>query len=1083
MDRITKITPILYETNHEGQPAIERHEIKRFRKMSSLLSESLRFYNYGANNNSRLIVKSSNWRVIDGTSILKGITELQGALHKIHLSMFRTIALNNSSGKKLQQYIHPDVLKTFQPKNSAHRGIFGAKVFVSPEFRRSAAIDKLFKPSQNPRKIDIRPYDLLCKKLLKLRKQCQKSRLEESLSIQFVAATDPTCDPSLNPVLGDQFYFQPFWGGPYIVLPKEPHQTETFWPHKDKEVGPTEKLYYCLCSSLFTNVHGKKNASKRTVESVLRNFNGKFHGSLDDAIFIVTRILPYIHTEKKTLKRWISWLDNLNYLEFIFGQAILLNKELAGVKNPGIHLGLPAAIGLVRILRAYLTDILAQTLMVSLPLSIKDIYHTISGYMGVAFWEALSNKSIPNLTEPGCLSQRTEKTLSGSLKQWRAFSTDNLFWSLNEPVNYEASNKSKEILKQPLIQEKLKISQPRPKKGPKVQASAIRNISFNDFPNEVPRYPPVTEDFFSASGYKPTYIPDPKLSGARFFAQLHVFVATQLLAKGLTVLQLPPSDDTKFRRKCKNFDMGAGSNLWNGRKYPHQTHRNGGCFDLSFGPNLPCWPLADSNETIESLSKSDAGKAFLREKDPTSKIQRLKLYKQALVASYSHKESERIASDKGQHHFFLFRRLFIRPIFDAFQHVYDVYEKTLKGEDLELEGPDFEMSLLAEQDAYQVALESLLGTPHFIDSDQAELAFGKIPEDELTNQQDWQRSHIAHVAILLSVPANIVYASPIHHLRAMHAIRQAFRNQPVYEGALLSAGTTIQLGDNVSRIKDAYKGMQVVLMGGDGKGQRRMIVSYDPLSKAILIGKDWAVAPNAGDPFQIIDTPDYQLVTELVRSVFFSFLPHNHHHHWHVDYKIPWNRSLSERCKRSWFLSPVARIRYFLPIWLDLGINLTPFIAYLKQYKLLNTSAPNVKKALSEYQAVLNMCINYQNSYISRYGKHGKPVEWAIENANSLVKAIFHQYKKDEALIKPTITAKHIEGAYTDKVMKEVRKASFDIQMRELEIMKKQLYAQEKAGLYQASLLKAVVLLPEESDDKLGRHEVDQDVWGYLGPD
>lgn len=67
----------------------------------------------------------------------------------------------------------------------------------------------------------------------------------------------------------------------------------------------------------------------------------------------------------------------------------------------------------------------------------------------------------------------------------------------------------------------------------------------------------------------------------------------------------------------------------------------------------------------------------------------------------------------------------------------------------------------------------------------------------------------------------------------------------------------LQLAGNSSAIKDFYKGMTVTITGGKGAGQTRTIESYDPVTKAVTLDKDWEnPLPDMSSSYAIDDASD-----------------------------------------------------------------------------------------------------------------------------------------------------------------------------------------------------------------------------------
>lgn len=76
----------------------------------------------------------------------------------------------------------------------------------------------------------------------------------------------------------------------------------------------------------------------------------------------------------------------------------------------------------------------------------------------------------------------------------------------------------------------------------------------------------------------------------------------------------------------------------------------------------------------------------------------------------------------------------------------------------------------------------------------------------------------------------------------------------------------------------------------------------------------------------------------------FHFLPHDHHHHWHVQY---WGDITAARLRSSAGLDPqisdhASFVRACLPLWMALGVEMQPFLEYLEEYaRRLGDVRPN----------------------------------------------------------------------------------------------------------------------------------------------
>lgn len=988
MSRIDFETILCVE--YDGKPLLER--CKYTRAPETLLREAIRFYNYGLAPQD--FVTKKEWEPFTPETVRKGILELSGAVIKAVVQKMRLLLPNSPKhNKTLKQHLRQSAIKD-DLNNSAYQGLYAVLPFLSFAGMNPEKLRQLWNTVNGPKKVHFREFGYLKRLVTEdLYPLVRQENIQAALSSQY--ATDRK--------IAAEYLFEPYWGGGWTIstIPTAEHPPLA-------SVGPTEKLYYCFCSDIFTKAH-KLNLSRKVIPGKNRAMRCRFLETVSMNVGKIELTLPSRPTPK-----WLVWQSNLDYLEVLFKLAIQLNKNLPWKDNLGIKLGLPVALGLIGILRAYIADLAARTLMTSFPLALDDIYRKVNGYAAVAFWEALSGKCARNANDTECLLNHRNWGMVGRLKDWRSFPLSDS-WDDGGPISTAAKETFKEILKKP-VAEKL--------------------YGLESYDEYLPRYPAITPDFYKAAGYTLKNPLDIKRSGARFFAQMHIFVATQILKKGLTKLELKvpekKEEKKKHRRALENFRIGAGSYLWGGKKPPHQTHRDGACFDFSFGPVLPCWPVFNLAAELKELGEKQADvlsrkeiKNFLSGKENGRfGFVRNNVYKQTLAICYTHKAGKQAKTNPPPPQRIVFRVILRKLIFAELKKLYAKCDKTLDGEDDKLNDEEKAELFGEEEKNYEEVEKALFGTPHFIDPTVAK----RVPEEEVTTVSDRQRTHIGHVAILLSAPRNIVFASPIVHVRAMRAIREAFR-VPVHAGDVQEAtSNTVMLADASLDIDDYYNDMQIQIISNAGISQKRTITVYCGIDRVATVDKPWDTQPTIGDSFQIFDISCFKLATEIVRCTSFSFLPHNHHHHWHVDYLPPWGR---RDCKRYWTMDPVERIRYFSPLWLSMGIDLSPFLRYLEEYKIQNQKDKLLKNVVDEYKDVVEVCKEYQEEYVKRYGTEKQPKKDSIQKTDELLERLFSQFKENSDLLRPTISREHLAGKRDSKVMKEAGQYSMRL-LREL---------------------------------------------------
>jgi hypothetical protein len=233
--------------------------------------------------------------------------------------------------------------------------------------------------------------------------------------------------------------------------------------------------------------------------------------------------------------------------------------------------------------------------------------------------------------------------------------------------------------------------------------------------------------------------------GAQFTAQAHLFVADQLLRVAIDDFGVPRSrgkaargDDSAaagpFARPSgpatartglsRAFNVNSGSYWWNGRLPPHITHRDGASCDLIFGPHTVCWLKQDVSKELRKVLNEVIGKAK-HLTDP-----------EMMCRSWSQVDAKEGAP-------IVFRGLVSALIAEELAKL-----RPLAGRD-----PGS-----ADGSAFAQFEKRLAGTPHFFSASVA------------------QAVTAGHIAVQLSAPTQIIFSSPITHVRSMRAIRQGFRD-------------------------------------------------------------------------------------------------------------------------------------------------------------------------------------------------------------------------------------------------------------------------------------------------------------------
>ena len=970
--------------NVDGELLLE--EVHYTRMSESLLSEAIRFYNYGLEGEPWL--KKENWKPINPATIKLGIDELHESMKASTVNLFRQLIPKNPEKdeqiKVLTDHLKPGVLPDNLKKNSAYQGMYAVFAFLSSEVRNKKGF--------------VREFDQLKGRIMGLRESGSFESAQRKLANAY--------RKDFSNIY--QLLFEPQWGGEKMITWPPSGIPE---PWKKAGFGPTEKLYACFCDGYFSagkefNLSSDDVAHQKLIEACM------YLEDVDNAIQNIQKIIP-----GQLTSTWINWMAALDYLEAVFKQAVRLHRQQA------VILGLPTAFGLIGILRTYLMDLVARTLMITLPHSIEPIYNGernkkgevihngVNGYTAIALWEALSNKNACNPNEKAGLLNQLAKGLVGKLKDWPEFAKKNSWKDDSCKENQTASDALAKITQQPLV----------------------KNFTLRNYDERFAYFPAILSGFYGS-------VPDAKRAGARFFAQLHIFVAMQILKKLLDQV----TDNKKERDALGNFRITACSYLWGGKKPPHDTHRDGINFDFDYGPNLPSWhasvivELANrwsgkgkedvekflKNEAIlnplnrlESKDDQDILKAYL---DKGEKKKRKELLKKARRIYYidTQKKTKRqqLKEEKLTQIGFKYKSFSFQYILNALvrvwlNHLYAYFRKTLNGEEQKLDEASWWKYVDDEERCFTVTEKDLIGTPHFIDS-QACKSCTKAKKGFLSPLQ-WQMTHLGHLAILLSVPRNVVFASPIVHLRAMRTLRNVFR-KPILEGVLRN---NLTLDEKAVDLDDYYEGMMLKVVGISGNIQKRIIKTYCQ-DRSITVDSPLDPLPEAGDTYQVFDITSYCLATEIARFTHFEMDPLIHHNHWHVDYLT------KDECNKYDHSVPIRRLQKFSPLWLRLGVDLAPLVEYLDNYKIQNQNERLIAtKVVNEYNEVKDFC----NNYIELFKKQTAVTPKAATRIDTeiLMKNLFEPYKVDSELkettigpsIKPTIGPKELKYEYESKVM------------------------------------------------------------------
>lgn len=877
--------PIPYiGTNFDGDPMILNLNMSLLRGIdknsSSLIEEAINFYNYGIEKTplkARVNKKEKIFPKMDKIVLEQAIYELRIRYHDSLKNRFISLLnnKNNILGKNL---------------DSAQKGIIAVRTSLSDKWRND--------PHKGSHKF------------LKL-EQVEK-QLEELRKLIAFTSINNYITPSLISSIGNPNVIY----GPTDMIAMAPNQKDdngltikvsvglddsVTYSFTNKKIGLTERLYSAYSSEYF---HPKK---RENIDQIDKNSIKAFEflDKINEKVAEISKILPfgiydqYEYNRKLNNTIWKKWFSALDILADEFGCAIQKKHKALGITTIGEKIGLPWALIFIGVLKVYLLDLMLRTLMGSLP--IYKLYNEYNGNAGIALLEALSAREDSSITY-ACLDRddvlkdkelvkydkylmrtgsrlRVKFTLAGTLQDWMKYLNGNFSNPWNTKEWYGFTDVFKDMHDYPIIKSTKLISTNKNKQKIKKIESLISIDYFKK--NVIYNFPTVNEEFYEKTGMKQSNI-NLLNAGICYFAQAHLYVAAQLLRKAKEVIGL---QEYKDFRENENFKFGDSSLYWGGKFPPHATHRDGRSIDLNFGPYIVPWPL------VSILSKEEEKKFYVRYKEAKKQknIQKNKL----LIQNYQNyqkykKDMFRVCDSydelkKIEGKTTSVNKIVYRPhIKEAINCIIKKLRETKKIDDSE----------------YQKIESQLIGTPHFQYPDLRTPGKKYERRKYAHNVQDIQMTHIGHLAILLSAPTHIIFASPIVHLRAIYS--------------LIKSNPQSDISQSINKVLD---------------------------------------------------------------SVMFTFLPHNHHNHWHVEYRSKSliakknqkkisqrKRELNNDRKRenavifrddqgfsvnNKHAQTVSQIRSEefpekpeldqfkenFPLWHALGIDFGPFLGYLKKIK------------------------------------------------------------------------------------------------------------------------------------------------------
>jgi hypothetical protein len=626
----------------------------------------------------------------------------------------------------------------------ADGGRVAVRTLLSPAWRHPNRVDQLRNPKNQVR---FRRLEDLDSALFDLRAMIKRSAVEAAIGASFGHA------------IIDR------WGGTKVI--RRPGRQDSSAPGGgyvalgETEVGLTEKLYQEFATTAFTSAHGTARAPENKTPSpfAIDGPGGPFRLHLEvrkqvdfiihETLFLATKLPPpprEAHGSKAvptsepraaaTLSKPFSvWFANLDTLETCF-MAALRSSETAKL---AIEVGLPWGIALTAVLRAYLVELIGRTMMVAVP--VEYAHKALDGNLAVALWEALAGQNAPHVSHPGYLvpvkqGERppAEHPLLHALQTWNSAGQDPAAFVRAWPT-VPWHTRAAQVLRRMAAARSFIPAKPEEKKG---QPTPDLSGKLEDQIQTWPAYPVA-----SLPGVRRSDEGTDLRVGGSLSAQGHLYVAAWILSKAVNFgvpLWNPKDRDEEIpappvpppKPLASALQLGDGSYLWGGRFPPHTTHMDGATFDLRFGPECLRWATTD----LPSGAVSKALRAELNGRNIT--------WLEIIGTSCDRKKQLSIQP----------RRYVLLTLMG------DLIRELLKDARTKLS-----RSGAGEVKGYDDIEKQLKGTPHFCSTRGA------------------QQILAGHVAILLSGPIQLIFASPITHLRAMKAIHASLRATPLRRAA------------------------------------------------------------------------------------------------------------------------------------------------------------------------------------------------------------------------------------------------------------------------------------------------------------
>jgi hypothetical protein len=441
--------------------------------------------------------------------------------------------------------------------------------------------------------------------------------------------------------------------------------------------------------------------------------------------------------------------------------------------------------------------------------------------------------------------------------------------------------------------------------------------------------------------------------------------------------------------------LGAGSFPWGGRKPPHITHRDGLTYDVQMGSDMQFWPLVDRNvarhlngamtinwplvlrvlakgswadSLVTSVYAYDLGERKVRRHQKTLKD---------INTEYSHA----ILRYEKMHEEYVDALRFPLPLSitarrEVMRFAFRLYADNKKDEAKELN------KLVILTQLGEKMAKRTISDPLFIRQSSTEvdtfvgqnriLAFRALVTDIIVEPTIRLVEKIVRQSMLansdnLGEDSKGVKAILETKMSTSLDIEQTWRD-------IESRLEDLPLPHNSASVQRGLIGTIALLVSG--------VRGFVYGSPTIFIRAIRAITDSSiGDPMlaKILLRCVGRLSDNEYRLCEFGFLPHNHYHHHHIEYKLQDYPQMYNNQSEDWgWALHLNQLNHLKEVWLDLGLDLRKFQEYLDKEPISENVSHHVKE---ERKAVLTYVDNYIVEYRSRFLMENKSADQSKESA------------------------------------------------------------------------------------------------------